>query len=321
MQVELKEQGRLDKVLANALNVSRNQVEQLIKKNGVLIDNAHIFKPSFQVLSPMSVFFEQIQQEQTTDLAVDFEVEIVYEDDDLLVVNKQPHLVVHPAPSVKEATLVDWLKKQNKQLSTLCGELRPGIVHRIDKETSGALVIAKNDFTHQELSKQLQSKQMGRYYLAIVTPPLKEDIVVDKPIARNPKNRLKMAIVDGGRESKSAFKVLTTGTYDQLQLIACKLFTGRTHQIRVHLSSINRAIVGDDLYGFKSNKDTIKRVMLHAYLLYLEHPRTKQTLQIQAPLFDDFKDILKQRFDTKVVNEKIDPNSIVCGFDSVDEWL
>jgi 23S rRNA pseudouridine1911/1915/1917 synthase len=161
-------------------------------------------------------------------------------------------------------------------------------VHRIDKETSGALVIAKNNEAHVSLSAQLEDKSMGRYYLAIIDLPLKENVVVELPIGRSLKNRLKMDVVKDGRMAKSAFAKLVLSKDTKKELIAAKLFTGRTHQIRVHLQGLSRHILGDSLYGFKSQNGTIPRVMLHAYILYLKHPRTGQLLQINAPLWDDF---------------------------------
>ncbi|MCF6206510.1 MAG: RluA family pseudouridine synthase, partial [Sulfurovum sp.] len=230
-----------------------------------------------------------------------------------MVINKPSGLVVHPAPSVKEATLVDWLVQRGVSLSTISGEERHGIVHRIDKETTGALVIAKSNEAHEKLSLQLQDKSMGRYYLALIDHPLKENVVVDKPIGRNPKNRLKMDIVPQGKEAKTAFvKLLETehGT----ELITAKLFTGRTHQIRVHLNTLGRHILGDDLYGFKSKRDKIPRVYLHAYLLYLTHPITGEEMEFVAPLFDDMRTYMEKYLDIGALKKKLEPSCLKAGF-------
>jgi 23S rRNA pseudouridine1911/1915/1917 synthase len=251
--------------------------------------------------------------EKRVPIEVDFDVEVLYEDDYLLVVNKPSGLVVHPAPSVKEPTLVDWLIQKGISLSTISGEERHGIVHRIDKETTGALVIAKDNKTHEKLSEQLQDKSMGRYYLALIDHPLKEDVIVDKPIGRNPKNRLKMDVVPHGKEARTAFKKLLTSPHDT-ELITAKLFTGRTHQIRVHLNRLGRHILGDDLYGFKSKRDKIPRVYLHAYLLYLIHPATGETMEFIAPLFDDMRSYLTKYFDTELLEEKLSPENLKQGF-------
>jgi len=229
------------------------------------------------------------------------------------VVNKPSGLVVHPAPSVKEPTLVDWLVQKGISLSTISGEERHGIVHRIDKETTGALVVAKDNKTHEALSAQLQDKSMGRYYLALIDCPLKDDIVVDKPIGRNPKNRLMMSVVPEGRNAKTAFLKLLPGKHG-VELIAAKLFTGRTHQIRVHLNTLGRHILGDDLYGFKSKRGKIPRVNLHAYLLYLVHPVSGKKMEFVAPLFDDMKVYISKNFDQGEVDEKINPLTLGAGF-------
>ncbi len=171
--------------------------------------------------------------------------------------------------------MLDWLTKNGFSLSTLAGEHRNGIVHRLDRDTTGVMVVAKTNEAHRILSEQLKDRSMGRYYLALINYPLKDNSIVDRPIARNPKNRFKMGIVNGGKEAKSAFlKLLQSKSL--IELVAVKLYTGRTHQIRVHLGSIGRYILGDVLYGFKSKQDTINRVMLHAYKFYLIHPTRKE---------------------------------------------
>ncbi len=313
--IQIKKSGRVDKILSIALGVSRNQIEKLIEGGLVSIGGRVVSKCSFKVSEGdvVSYIFKEATQREA--LPIDFDVEILYEDDYLLVINKPSGLVVHPAPSVKEPTLVDWLISKGISLSTISGEERYGIVHRIDKETTGALVIAKDNDTHEKLSLQLKDKSMGRYYLALIDCPLKDNIVVDKPIARNPKNRLKMGIVNGGREAKSAFiKVLSNNLGEEL--IVAKLFTGRTHQIRVHLNFLGRHILGDSLYGFKSKRGKIGRVNLHAYLLYLIHPKSGKRVEFVAPLFDDMKLYISKNFNQGEVNEKINPNTLVNLFNN-----
>lgn len=308
--------------MSETLNLPRNQVEKLIKNVGVYIDDKLTHKCSVKLVEGNVVRYEFVEaKESPSQYEINFDVPILYEDDDLLVINKPPFLTVHAAPSVKEATLVDWLKFKGINLSTISGEERHGIVHRIDKETSGALVIAKNNEAHVSLSAQLEDKSMGRYYLAIIDLPLKENVVVELPIGRSLKNRLKMDVVKDGRMAKSAFAKLVLSKDTKKELIAAKLFTGRTHQIRVHLQGLSRHILGDSLYGFKSQNGTIPRVMLHAYILYLKHPRTGQLLQINAPLWDDFNTYLTHHFTKEEVNEKITLDSIVNGFGSHDRWV
>ncbi|HFD13798.1 MAG TPA: RluA family pseudouridine synthase [Epsilonproteobacteria bacterium] len=301
--------GRIDKILAQKLDVSRNQVEKLVKDGLVSVNGKCISKTSFKVVEGDEVVYSFKEAQKRVVPPIDFDVEVLYEDDYLLVVNKPSGLVVHPAPSVKEPTLVDWLIHKGISLSTISGEERHGIVHRIDKETTGALVVAKTNEAHEKLSLQLQDKSMGRYYLALIDCPLKDDTIVDKPIGRNPKNRLKMDVVAHGKTAKTAFVKLAQTPYD-VELIAAKLFTGRTHQIRVHLNTLGRHILGDDLYGFKTKRDKIARVNLHAYLLYLVHPKTGEKMEFVAPLFDDMTDYITKYFDQEIVDRKINPETM-----------
>ncbi len=288
---------RLDKFLSKKLNVSRNQVEQLIKKGHVKINQKEAKKGGIKLIPGDIIEINYPKPEKKETKKAEFDVPILYEDEDLLVINKPPGVVVHPAPSYKEATLVDWLKQKGYSLSTLAGEERFGIVHRIDKETSGALVIAKNNKTHEFLSNQLKDKSMGRYYLMLLNEPLKETKCVEAPIGRNPKNRLKMGIVKGGKEAKTLFVPI----YKNLS--AAKLYTGRTHQIRVHLGKLGRYILGDETYGKKNQN--IPRVMLHAREIYFTHPNGKK-LSIIAPLFDDFVKLIPKGFENEKINNLSD---------------
>ncbi len=303
--------SRLDTFLAEALNVTRNQVTHLIKQGAIAVDKKNVLKPGLKLKVKQSVVVTFPEPQKTEAAPIDFDVEILYEDDHLMVINKPSGLTVHPAPSVREPTLVDWLKHKGVRLSTISGEERHGIVHRLDKGTSGAMVIAKTNEAHEALSLQLQDKSMGRYYLAIITPILKDDIVmVDKPIGRSQYNRLKMAHVEQGKEAKTLFRKLLQSTDEKNELIACKLFTGRTHQIRVHLETFSRHILGDHLYGIKSNKDKIARIMLHAYLLYFKHPASGEIHRIVAPLPNEMATYLSTYFDTENIDEIINPDHI-----------
>lgn len=498
---------RLDVFLSSQLGISRNQISNLIKFEAVRVDGAVQTKPGYKLSAGelVHIDYPAPAPQQMSAERLDFDVEILYEDEDLLVVNKPAGLTVHPAASVKEPTLVDWLKSRGYLLSTLGGELRAGIVHRLDKLTSGALLVAKNNAAHAALSAQLSDKSMGRIYLALIDLPLKQPCVIERPIARNPANRLKMGIVSGGRNAKSAFyeilsgaelaelqksaekrdeilsasdgatasksagadkisaattgagkilavstggdkilsaskgadmsKILATdvsvrgneilnadptagadkisttdasasknagmdeilndyagadnadeisnncmrstdkisiqsadkipssraGNVDKIltadmnadqtrtarlaenkvlnfknpaqnqilppinpksfNLVAAKLFTGRTHQIRVHLSSINRHILGDHLYGFKSENAKISRILLHAYLLYFIHPRSGKEVKICAGLPSEFLNFTTNQKVKDEIYEKILPTNVERYFSDTSGWL
>lgn len=320
----VSETNRLDKFLALNIDASRNQIEQLIKKEYVRVDGKIVSKTGLKLKENQSidVFFPEAELNPVKDenfvkeSLKDKNVEIIYEDDDILVINKPYNLTVHDAPSVKDATLVDWLKLNNISLSTISGEERHGIVHRLDKGTSGVMVVAKTNQAHLGLSKQLEDKSMGRYYLAIVDMPLKDNIIIDKPIARSQNNRLKMAIDENGRNAKSAFHKLSLSNKENFELIVAKLFTGRTHQIRVHLSSINRHILGDNLYGFKGELNKINRFYLHAYYLYLTHPITNKQMRFKANLPKDMDEFLNTNFQEENINDKLNENNIISYFNT-----
>jgi 23S rRNA pseudouridine1911/1915/1917 synthase len=311
---------RLDAFLVEALHQSRNQVAQLIKLSCIQVNSTCVTKPShkLKISDNITVTLPQTKP-SSRPMPIDFDVDILYEDAHILVINKPSNLTVHGAPSVKEPTLVDWLKHKNIALSTISGQERHGIVHRLDKGTSGAMVVAKTNQAHEHLSNQLQDKSMGRYYLALIDLPLKESMLVDRPIARNPKNRLKMGIVPNGKSARTAFAKLATSTHNY-ELIACKLFTGRTHQIRVHLNSISRHIVGDTLYGFKSKTDKIERIFLHAYSLYLYHPQSSKPMQFTAPLPDELVQYMQHHFKEEEI-DAIFSTPIDSYFTAMDEWM
>ena len=312
----VEEEIRLDKYLSTQLNESRNQIEQLIKKGFVKIDNKTVAKSGYKLKLNQNIEVELPKVEPKAAHEVDFDIEIIYEDNDMLVINKPSGLVVHDAPSVHEPTLVDWLKQKNISLSTISGEERHGIVHRLDKGTSGAMVVAKTNDAHVALSRQLEDRSMGRYYLALIDLALKDDQIIDKPIGRNPNNRLKNAVVEKGKTAKSAFIKLALSNNEKIELISAKLFTGRTHQIRVHLSSINRHILGDNLYGFKGELNKINRVYLHAYNLYLIHPISGEKMDFTADIPCDMTDFLNNNFDKENVNEKINKDFIINSFNT-----
>jgi 23S rRNA pseudouridine1911/1915/1917 synthase len=308
---------RLDTFLALEIGQSRSQIAQLIKHESVYVDNKLVTRAGVKLKPEQNIRVEFPHAKSEPALEVNFDVEILYEDDDVLVINKPTGVTVHPAPSVKEATLVDWLKHKGIRLSNISGEERHGIVHRLDKGTSGAMVIAKNNEAHEFLSAQLEDKSMGRYYIAVINPPLKEDItVVEKHIGRSAHNRLKMACVEGGKYAKTIISSLAFSNDEKNQLIACKLFTGRTHQIRVHLESTNRHIIGDHIYALSPKIESSERIMLHAYLIYFIHPTSKERVSFVAEFDDAMKEYLNQKFNTEHLNEVIDASYIMDSFTS-----
>ena len=307
--------GRLDRFIQSHMaGVSRNQIEKLIKKGMVRVDGTVVSKPGYRLAPGQGVAYEKAPEPEYRAAEPDFDVPVIFEDDDIMVINKPSGVVVHGGPSVKEPTLVDWLTRRGVNLSTLSGEERHGIVHRLDKETSGVMVVAKNNRAHALLADQLKDRTMGRYYVAMIDLPLKESVVVEAPIARNPANRLKMGVVAGGKPAKTRFEKLLTDETGRMELIGAKLYSGRTHQIRVHLASLQRHILGDHLYGFKSKRDRIERILLHAYILYLIHPKTGETMLFQAEIPVSMRGWMARVFEKERLDEILDPGHFLRRF-------
>ena len=284
---------RLDVLLAENTTFSRSYIKTLneqghISVNGKQVKAGYILKPNdvveYDVLEP-----EKISAE-----AENIPLNIIYEDDDLLVINKQVGLVVHPCNTTKSHTLVNALMYHIKNLSTINGVLRPGIVHRLDKDTGGLMIVAKNDNAHKILSAQLKDKTLNREYKALIKGRIKQDFVVEGYLGRNPKNREQMALVgeQNGKYSKTIFTV--DKVFDHYTLLNCKLTTGRTHQIRAHLKSINHPIVGDVLYGGQDKTIKTNGQLLFAYKISFVHPTSSQNMTFEVPLPDYFEKVLKQ---------------------------
>jgi 23S rRNA pseudouridine1911/1915/1917 synthase len=290
---------RLDATVANELKVSRKEAKQLIEEGFCEVSGRVVVKASYEPAIGDTVeireyeeFFKKKPVEST------LVPQIIFEDDSIIVLHKPSGLTVHEGSGTTETTLVDWLRQNGFELATCTGNDREGIVHRLDRETSGLMVVAKNGEAADALKAQFKDKSAGRYYVAIIEPPLKEDVTVDAKIARNPKNRIKMSVQKDGRESKSAFKKVALSDNQKFELIAAKLFSGRTHQIRAHLAHLGRNIIGDDLYGFKSQnaKIDVSRVMLHAAVLYFYHPITLLKVSFFAPPPEDFSALFNKLF-------------------------
>lgn len=284
---------RIDKFLAQKLDKSRSLVQKLIKDELVLV-NGVVVKTNYSVADGDEIDVIQLDVVDNTNIIPQpMDLDIVYEDDDLLVINKPSGLVVHPAPGHYQDTLVNGLLAYSNKLSDINGDFRPGIVHRIDKDTSGLLVVCKNNETHEELANQLSDKTLFRQYLAIVHGEIEEDEgEIIAPIGRDPRDRVKMAVVaKNSKEAQTNFKVLER--YDHYTLVSCNLLTGRTHQIRVHFDFINYPLVGDPLYGIKPTIDT-KGQALHAYKLGFIHPRSGEYMEFEAKPPQEFVDTLNQ---------------------------
>lgn len=284
---------RIDKFLAQKLDKSRSLIQKLIKDELVLV-NGEVVKTNYSVADGDEIDVKQLDVVDNTNIIPQpMDLDIVYEDEDLLVINKPSGLVVHPAPGHYQDTLVNGLLAYSNKLSDINGEFRPGIVHRIDKDTSGLLVICKNNETHEALANQLSDKTLFRQYLAIVHGEIEEDEgEIIAPIGRDPRDRVKMAVVaKNSKEAQTNFKVLER--YDHYTLVSCNLLTGRTHQIRVHFEFINYPLVGDPLYGIKPTIDT-KGQALHAYKLGFIHPRSSEYMEFEAKPPQEFVDTLNQ---------------------------
>lgn len=284
------QEQRLDAYLANKLEITRSQIKLLIDAGNVLVDG-QTTKAGYRIRGTESITVIVPKTEEIYLEPEDLPLEIVYEDKLLMVINKPAGMVVYPGVDNPSGTLVNALLHYTKELSTLGGKERPGIVHRLDKDTSGLILIAKNDQTHQFLAEQLQKRTAKRHYLALVHGSLKEEVgIITAPIGRNPRERMKMAVVPEGRKAITHYQVRER-IGNKFSLVECRLETGRTHQIRVHLASINHPIVGDLVYGKRQTALKCERQLLHAYYLGFEHPQTGW-IDLEIGLPDDFKNVL-----------------------------
>ena len=285
---------RIDALLARSLpELTRSAAQRLLAQGAVTKDGAPV-KKNYKT-APGDTFVVTLPDAAPSELvAQDLPLDVVYEDDDLIVVNKPRGMVVHPAPGHEDGTLVNALLAHcGDSLSGVGGERRPGIVHRIDKDTSGLLVAAKNDFAHLALSAQLADHTMARTYEAVVCGNLREDAgTVDAPIGRHPTDRKRMAVVAGGREAVTHWEVIAR--YPGYTHVCCKLETGRTHQIRVHLAWRNHPILGDTVYGHKKPELGQSSQCLHARELTFVHPRTGERMTVRCELPDYFTALLEK---------------------------
>lgn len=293
--VDCDEKIRLDNFLVNQLDGwTRSQIKKQIDDNRVVINGKPISKAGFIVKKGDIIEIDLIAIPDFTNVEPEeIPLEIVYEDDNLAVINKQQGLVVHPANSCPNHTLVNALLYHFKQLSDNGEKFRPGIVHRLDKLTSGLMVVAKNNESHVFLAKQLADHTLGRTYVALCDGEFKEisgDII--KPIAHNPKDYKKMAIVSTGKYAETHYEVLAI--FKGYSLVEFNLKTGRTHQIRVHAKSINHPIVGDSVYGLENSNFKLNGQLLHAREIKFIHPTTNQEMRFKVKIPDYFKNVIKK---------------------------
>lgn len=284
--------NRIDKVLPTIdENLTRVMAQKLIEQENVKVNGKSV-KTSYKLNENDKVEVEIPEVKEISIKAQDISVEVLYEDNDIIVVNKPKGLVVHPANGNPDGTLVNALMKICKgTLSGIGGEIRPGIVHRLDKDTSGVLIVAKNDKAHLALCEQIKNREVKKTYLALTRGIIKEnEATINMPIGRSTTDRKKMAVVKTGKEAITHFKVLER--FKENTLLEINLETGRTHQIRVHLSQIGYPIVGDMVYSNGKNKFGVQGQMLHAWKIKFMHPITGKEMEIEAPLPQYFEKIL-----------------------------
>ena len=285
---------RLDKALSKLDDShSRSYYQKLITSGNVMVDDQVVTSIKHKLQENAVISYEVFEDKDTEIVAVDLPLDIIYQDSEVAVINKAIGMVVHPALGHYDDTLVNALLFHLKDLSSINGVIRPGIVHRLDKDTSGLLVVAKNDASHIYLSDQLMDKTLHREYIALVNGHIKESaFIVDMPIGRSTEDRKKMSVKPEGKPARTHVKVLAHA--DKYTLISCQLETGRTHQIRVHLQAIGYPLVGDPIYSKGSNEFGLNGQLLHARKIGFRHPSTEEVVYFTAEIPKEFRDILLQ---------------------------
>ena len=288
-----KKNLRLDIFLSEKFSDwSRSHIQKIISDGKVTVDKK-IVKPSFKLCGGEIITVAEIETVDTEYLPENLPLNILYEDADIIVVNKARGMTVHPAETVKTGTLVNALLFHCKDLSGINGVKRPGIVHRLDKDTSGVMVVAKNDSSHVNLAEQIKNKTATRNYLAIVYGVISDNAgIITGAIGRDKIDRKKMAVTADGKSAVTEFKVLER--FKNFTYVECKLQTGRTHQIRVHMAAIGHPLLGDSKYTARKNFFDIEGQALHSYTLTLTHPTTGEIMKFTAPLPDDMQKILSE---------------------------
>ncbi len=292
IKVENSENVRLDAYIASKQSdLSRSNIQKLIDSGDILVNNS-IKKMSYKVQEGDVIHINVPEAREANIKPENIPIDIIYQDNDIIVVNKPKGLVVHPADGNPDGTLVNAIMAICKDgLSGIGGELRPGIVHRLDKDTSGLLIVAKNDKAHRLMSEQIKNREVRKIYIALVKGVVAEnEATIDMPIGRSTKDRKKMAVRKDGKEAVTHFKVLKR--YPSYTLLEVKIDTGRTHQIRVHMAEIGHPVVGDMVYSSGKNEFGVEGQMLHAKSLDFKHPITGEQMHLEAPLPKYFEDVL-----------------------------
>lgn len=281
---------RIDKYLIDKLNISRNKIQELISNNLITVNN-EVVKNNYKVKENDIICVLGDLEVKEEILPENIDVDIIYEDDDVMVINKPSGMVVHPATGNISGTLVNALLYLRRPLSNINGELRPGIIHRLDKDTSGLMIIAKNNESHKFLSKEIKERRVKRNYIALVRGVIAHETgTIDAPIGRDPKDRKKMCVIENNsKEAITYFRVIEK--YNEATLVECMLETGRTHQIRVHFKYIKHPIINDPVYNKKKNTDFGQ--MLHSKTLSFIHPTTKKELSFTKEAPEEFYSILE----------------------------
>ncbi len=291
---------RLDRVVAFVLDMSRNRAGNLIDDGKVTLNGKVEQSRSkrVQLGEILSVSQEKREDANAPEPEENIEIPIVYEDDEVLVVDKPAGLVVHPGAGNMTGTMINGLLASWPDLRGIGSKSRPGIVHRLDRGTSGLLVVARTQKAYERLSAQLSDRSMGRWYTALVWGQIDSDTgSVDAPVGRSKKDRIRMAVISAGRPAKTNYEVAQRWSDPTVSLIRCKLETGRTHQIRVHLSAIGHPLVGDELYGGKRSVIDLERPFLHASFLEFEHPTRNERVSFESKIPSDLKEVLKDLSD------------------------